>query len=200
MNTYVFYPPPFEKTAKVFNRKHAVQQMYRAIQIYRQINNPASVWRNIPAVIQWEQWPNALAKYIAAFAKVLGIKPIQQEYTKKAGKRVQYPPWCKNPQFLNWYRGNLKEAFPFTYGKLWEGIKPVEEPCHPIRSRPIKIKAKPKLVIFEDKPKKNTITIKGTDNPPEIELGGTKNAIDTSDLLESIKSVKELIAAAKTVC
>lgn len=189
MNTYVFYPPPFTKTAKVLIRKHRVQQMYRAIQVYKQLGKPTAAWRNHPVMLQWEDYPQALAKYIHDFAKSLGFKAIQAEYKKKAGKgKILYPHWVHNPRYLDWYKGNLKEAFPFTYGKLWEGCEPVEVPCHPVKSRPLSFKIK-------QKPSKK-IVIKGSANPERLEIGGTENAIDTGALLESIKEVKQLMAEA----
>lgn len=148
MNTYLFYPPPFKRTFKVLTNKHLVQQVYRAIQVYEQIlRRQDSPWRNLPIVLQWEQHPRALCKYIyegarEARSRGLSLDSVVEEYHERMGTKVVFPLWCKDPKVHQTSRANIKDSCPLNYGDLWPEIPASRYKYHPVPFRLARIKIK----------------------------------------------------------
>lgn len=200
MNTYVLNPPPFTQTAKFFKKQHALQQMYRAIQIYRTIKRGPNTggWSNHPLVIAWENHVPALAAYIAAFAKRCGVKEIEKEYKKIAGKKIVYPPWTKDSVFISKFRGQLKGNMPVSYGHLWPRQPMLPNGPEFPAGRPLRVRI---IVRNPPEPPKPAplpipeakITVLPKSDPDDVEVSGTEDAsIGLADLMDSIQRLREL--------
>lgn len=208
MNTYIFHPPPFEKTAKVLKKVHAVQQMYRAIQLYRTIQKPkgGGGFRELPVTIAWEQYQQALAAYIAAFAKVLGEKAIHKEYKKLAGTKVNYPAFATDKRYHNLCRFCLRDGWPISYGHLWpqrmytefKGMKTTD---YFPKTRPFSIKIK--VTVKPQPPKAPIITepvieVAPAEAPEDLYVSGTEDAqVGIGSLLDSIQSLRDKLSDVK---
>lgn len=107
MQTFLPYPD-FRESAKVLDWKRLGKQRVEALQIYRAITGEALGWKNHPAVLMWQGFPDALAHYFNVVCMRWEIRRFENNLPRlPVASAYKMPPWIGDAEFHRSHRSNL---------------------------------------------------------------------------------------------